>query len=100
MKTGIIIIIVVVVFFVLRNKSNKTENSMTEFVRLHSQSESTRHLCYLKIGFQKLNKNGMIKNGEFMTMNIMTFARKFAMIFTQQINIGKKIKLTLLFSMS
>lgn len=51
MKTGIIIIILVIIlvfgFFVLRNKSNNTENSTTEFVRLHSQSESTRHLPLL-----------------------------------------------------
>lgn len=51
MKTEIIIVIVVLVlvigFLVLRNKSNKTENTMTEFVRLDSQTESTQHLPLL-----------------------------------------------------
>ena len=51
MKTGIIIIIILLIlvigFFVLKNKSNKVDNEMTEFVRLESQTESTKHLPLL-----------------------------------------------------
>ncbi|QOD61682.1 DUF4375 domain-containing protein [Polaribacter haliotis] len=49
MKTGIIIVVLILVvgFFVLKNKSNKVNNEMTEFVRLESQTESTEHLPLL-----------------------------------------------------
>ncbi|UTD14234.1 DMP19 family protein [Tenacibaculum mesophilum] len=51
MKIGILIIIIILIlvigFLILRNKTNNSENTMTEFVRLDSESESTQHLPLL-----------------------------------------------------